>query len=109
MPFADVNDVRMYYGKTGNLTAPPHTLLGGSGSIDARSASWTAGQIAFTKLNRTTGDAHSGGRTTLLIGMIPLDDIASAVLRDTHPCAVGLLVLDVLERNSSAQPDVSRT
>ena len=109
MPYADVNDVRMYYGKTGNLTAPPQTLLWGSGSIDARSASWTARQIAFTTLDRATGDAHSGGRTNLLIGMISSDDIANAVLQDTHRCIVGVRMLDLLERNSSAQTDVSRT
>jgi len=109
MPYADVNDVRMYYGKTGDPTVTPQPLHGGIGSIDARCASWKARQLAFTKLDRATGDAHSGGRTNLLIGMIPSDDIANAVLQDTHRCIVGLHMPDVLERNSSAQTDVSRT
>ena len=118
MPYAEVNDIRMYYEEQGEPSAIPLVLLhGASGAIDAPSSGWTDHMPEFAKQYRAIHIEHRGhGRTDNPAGMIRYDMIAADVVRfiewlDVGPAHVagvsdgGIVALTV----GMTRPDVART
>lgn len=83
MPYADVNDIRMYYEEIGDPAAIPLILLhGASGAIDAPSSGWTDHMPEIAKQYRAIHIEHRGhGRTNNPAGKIRYEMIADDVVR----------------------------
>ncbi|MFN8590088.1 MAG: alpha/beta hydrolase [Thermomicrobiales bacterium] len=82
MPYANVNDIRMYYEEQGDPGAIPLILLhGASGAIDAPSSGWTDHMPAFAERYRAIHLEHRGhGRTDNPAGKIRYEMIADDVV-----------------------------
>ncbi|MDN5872720.1 MAG: alpha/beta hydrolase [Nitrococcus sp.] len=91
MPYADVNDIRMYYEATGDPAAPPLLLLhGASGAIDAPGSGWTEQMPAFGEHFRAIHLEHRGhGRTNNPAGQIRYETIADDVVRFMEQMTLG--------------------
>lgn len=82
MPYANVNDIRMYYEESGDPGATPLILLhGASGTIDTPSSGWGAQMAEFGKHYRAIHIEHRGhGRTNNPAGQIRYEMIADDVV-----------------------------
>jgi pimeloyl-ACP methyl ester carboxylesterase len=83
MPYAEVNDIRMYYEELGDPMATSLVLLhGASGAIDAPGSGWTHLMPAFAERYRAIHIEHRGhGRTDNPAGMLRYERIADDVVR----------------------------
>lgn len=91
MPYADVNDIRMYYEEMGDPSFPPLILLhGASGAIDAPGGGWTEHMPAFAEHYRAIHIEHRGhGRTNNPAGKIRYEMIADDVVRFIEQLELG--------------------
>lgn len=91
MPYADVNDIRMYYEEMGDPAAPPLLLLhGASGAIDAPESGWATHMPAFAERYRAIHLEHRGhGRTNNPAGQIRYEMIAGDVVRFIEQLGLG--------------------
>jgi pimeloyl-ACP methyl ester carboxylesterase len=96
MPYADVNDIRMYYEEMGDPEAVPFVLMhGASSSIDDPVFSWAELMPAFAQTYRVIHVEHRGhGRTSNPTGVITYELIASDVCAfieqlELAPCHIG--------------------
>lgn len=83
MPYANVNDIRMYYEEQGDPEAAPLILLhGASGAIDAPATGWADHLPAFAERFRAIHLEHRGhGRTDNPARIIRYEMIADDVVR----------------------------
>ncbi|MCA9878686.1 MAG: alpha/beta hydrolase [Thermomicrobiales bacterium] len=83
MPYANVNDIRMYYEEVGDPAATPLILLhGASGAIDYPEAGWGGQMADFGERYRAIHLEHRGhGRTNNPAGQIRYDMIADDVVQ----------------------------
>jgi len=91
MPYADVNDIRMYYEELGDPSATPLILLhGASGSIDAPASGWTDHMPEFARTYRAIHLEHRGhGRTNNPAGHLRYEMIADDVVRFIEVMSLG--------------------
>ena len=82
MPYANVNDIRMYYEEVGDPSATPLILLhGASGTIDSPSSGWADHMPAFGERFRAIHLEHRGhGRTNNPAGVLRYEMIADDVV-----------------------------
>lgn len=117
MPYANVNDIRMYYEEAGDPAATPLILLhGASGSIDSPSSGWGGQMKEFGERYRAIHIEHRGhSRTNNPAGKIRYEMIADDVVRfieqlDSGPAHIagvsdgGITALVV----GMTRPDVAR-
>jgi pimeloyl-ACP methyl ester carboxylesterase len=91
VPYADVNDIRMYYEELGDPRATPLVLLhGASGAIDAPSSGWTDLMPSFAERYRAIHIEHRGhGRTNNPAGVIRYEMIAEDAVRFIETLQLG--------------------
>jgi pimeloyl-ACP methyl ester carboxylesterase len=91
MPYADVNDIRMYYEEQGDPSAVPLILLhGASGAIDAPGSGWTEHMPEFAKHYRAIHIEHRGhGRTNNPARTIRYEMIADDVVQFIQRLGLG--------------------
>lgn len=91
MPYADVNDIRMYYEEMGDPAAPALVLLhGASGAINAPSSGWTNHMPAFAERYRAIHLEHRGhGRTNNPASKIRYEMIVDDVVAFIEQMQIG--------------------
>ncbi len=91
MPYANVNDIRIYYEELGDPEATPLILLhGASGTNDAPSSGWTDHMPEFARTYRAIHLEHRGhGRTNNPAGMLRYEMIADDVVRFIEAMGLG--------------------
>src|SRR5687768_4049898 len=91
MPYANVNDIRLYYEEVGSPAATPLILLhGASGTIDTLSSGWGGYMAAFGEHYRAIHIEHRGhGRTNNPAGVIRYEMIADDVVQFIEQLGTG--------------------
>jgi pimeloyl-ACP methyl ester carboxylesterase len=91
MPYANVNDIRLYYEEVGSPAATPLILLhGASGTIDTPSSGWGGYMAAFGEHYRAIHIEHRGhGRTNNPAGVIRYEMIADDVVQFIEQLGTG--------------------
>jgi pimeloyl-ACP methyl ester carboxylesterase len=118
MPYADVNDIRMYYEEMGDPNAVPFLLMhGATGSADGPQYGWGGLMPLFAEKYRAIHIEHRGhGRTNNPAGKLTYEMIADDVVAFIEqlglaPCHIGgvsdggIVCLEI----GMTRPDVART